>query len=308
MKNILRVEYSEGRVGLARDVLRALGEVYERHGDPERALEYLQEEFNLNLEASRAQVALQKQFDEHPETARLYTDRFFARRRAALETSVRQRIDARTELAVMAGRLNGYDELHIFRRGRLAKLTATAAGWTAQEIRDAVVAAQLVDIGIIAVPEKILRRPRLLTVAERRLVNKHSAYGVELLSSAKLQALDTAAKVARHYKEHWDGGGFPDGLAGAAIPIEAQLVALCDVFEAMTHDRPWRRALQVSDALSEIESLAGSWFAPMLTRIFVRSVREALSNTEEWEAFLSEDAQSSGFVKTKHLLVRLTPS
>ena len=78
------------------------------------------------------------------------------------------------------------------------------------------------------------------------------------------------------------------------------------MFEALTHDRPWRKALPVYDALKEIESLAGSWFDPTLTKVFVVAVHEAFSNARDWEAFLSEEGQSSGFVKTKQLLARLT--
>lgn len=308
MKKILEVERAEGRGGLARDTLVVLEEVYERHGHPQEALECLREEFALNAHARRAQIALERRFGEQMARAGDDTDLWFANRRALLEQDIQQRISARTELAVMAGLNNGYDELHVYRRGRLAALTAKAAGWSAQKVLDIVFASQLVDIGTIAVPEKILRRPTSLTEAERLLVNRHAFYGVDLLESAKLPVFDTAVLVARHYQEHWDGAGCPTGLLGEAIPIEARLVALCDVFEAMTHDRPWRKANSVFDALKEIESLAGSRFDPLLTKVFVASVREAFSNTPDWEGFLSQDGESSPFVRTKNLLARLARS
>jgi HD-GYP domain-containing protein (c-di-GMP phosphodiesterase class II) len=305
LKEILVTARSNERAAFVRRTLDELVRTYERNGEPEQALRYLREALELNKEARRAQMNLQHRFAEISSPS-ADGDRSLATRQAVLEGDVRNRIEARMEMAVSAGMLAGYDESHIYRRSRLARLAAKAAGWDDEKTDDIVMAARMIDVGMIAIPDSVLRKPRLLSTNERQLVSEHTSYGAELLRSAKLSRLEIATIAARHHHERWDGSGTPDGLAAEAIPIEARLIALCDVFEALTHDRPWRKARPVYDALKEIEFLAGSWFDPTLAKVFVVAVHEAFSNVRDWEAFLSEEGQSSAFVKTKQLLARLT--
>ena len=94
------------------------------------------------------------------------------------------------EMAVSAGILAGYDESHIYRRSRLTWFAAKAAGWDDQKTDDLVLAARMIDVGMIAIPDSVLRKPRLLSIDERQLVSEHTSYGAELLRSAKLSRLE----------------------------------------------------------------------------------------------------------------------
>jgi ribonuclease P protein subunit RPR2 len=116
------------------------------------------------------------------------------------------------------------------------------------------------DIGKIAIPDAILFKPEPLTREERLVMERHPVIGVEILR--EIHFLDAAKPVIRHHHERWDGGGYPDRLAGEAIPPEARLFAVADAFDALTTTRPYRAAAPFPAARSVIASAAGTQFDP----------------------------------------------
>ena len=118
--------------------------------------------------------------------------------------------------------------------------------------------AQLHDLGKLAIPSAVLNKPGRLTPAEREIVERHPVDGAELL--LRVTSLEQVAAAVRASHERWDGGGYPDGLAGEEIPLAARIVAACDAFDAMTSNRPYRAALSHAIALAELEACAGSQF------------------------------------------------
>jgi HD-GYP domain-containing protein (c-di-GMP phosphodiesterase class II) len=138
------------------------------------------------------------------------------------------------------------------------------------ELRDLRYAAAFHDIGKAAVPRRILEKPGPLTEAERREVERHVELGAELLAS--VDSLDGALPLLRHSRERWDGGGYPDGLAGERIPLGARVILVCGAHDAMTADRPYRSALDAGTARDEIRDAAGRQFDTRVASAFLDAV------------------------------------
>jgi HD-GYP domain-containing protein (c-di-GMP phosphodiesterase class II) len=129
-----------------------------------------------------------------------------------------------------------------------------------EELDETVRAAELHDIGKMAIPDAILHKPGPLDEEEWQFVHKHTVIGERILSAAP--ALIPVAKIVRSSHERWDGKGYPDGIAGDAIPIGARIVAACDAFHAMTTARPYGTTMTVDETLGEMKKAAGAEFDP----------------------------------------------
>ena len=128
------------------------------------------------------------------------------------------------------------------------------------------------DIGKVAIPESILNKPGLLTDEEWAVMKTHALLGVDLVKP--LRFLGDAIGVIRSHHERWDGRGYPEGLAGEEIYLPARIFMIADAFDAMTTDRPYRRALPIHVALEEIDRHAGSQFDPDVARAWLQLVEE----------------------------------
>ena len=128
------------------------------------------------------------------------------------------------------------------------------------DLRDLRYGAAFHDIGKIAVPESILNKPGPLTDAERAEVERHVVVGEQIL--APIEFLAGVRPLVRHGHEHWDGSGYPDGLGGEQIPLGSRIILVCDAYDAMTSDRPYRRAMSQAAAREELHRFAGTQFDP----------------------------------------------
>jgi len=151
----------------------------------------------------------------------------------------------------------------------LASALAQVLGMSQQQIRVVELASRLHDIGKIGIRDAILLKDEPLTAEDRRHIEEHPILGVRILQPAQLDEILPAVK---HHHEKWDGSGYPDGLRGPQIPLEARVLSVCDAFEAMTATRSYRQALSVSEALKEIDLCAGSQFDPDVAAAFARMV------------------------------------
>jgi HD-GYP domain-containing protein (c-di-GMP phosphodiesterase class II) len=128
------------------------------------------------------------------------------------------------------------------------------------------------DLGKIGLPDAILRAPRALTPDEFETVRRHPEFGHSLLEGLGIEPVDD---WVLHHHEHWDGSGYPDGLAGELIPLGARIILVADAFEAITADRPYREARSVEVALVELRNNAGSQFDPNVVAALERHLADA---------------------------------
>jgi diguanylate cyclase (GGDEF)-like protein len=161
---------------------------------------------------------------------------------------------------------------HVEGVGSLAVATGRMLGLRKHELEELARAAQLHDLGKLAVPDEILQKPGPLDEREWAFIRQHTLVGERILRATP--ALRGVALVVRSSHEHWDGSGYPDGLAGEDIPLASRIVMACDAYHAMTSDRPYRQARTSDAALEELQRLAGTQFDPTVVRVLVAHVRD----------------------------------
>jgi putative two-component system response regulator len=137
-------------------------------------------------------------------------------------------------------------------------------------------AAPLHDVGKIGISDLILLKPAKLTDDEFELMKSHTTIGQKILSGSAFSLLQLAAEISLTHHERWDGTGYPRGLEVDEIPLAGRIVAIADVFDALTHERPYKAAWSVADAMEEIKRQAGRQFDPHLVDIFCRLSPEAV--------------------------------
>lgn len=155
---------------------------------------------------------------------------------------------------------------HIVRVQLASKVLAEATGVSEESAAAIGWSAMLHDVGKLHVPDAILLKPGPLTADEWDLMRRHTLFGEQILRDG--DAFAVARRIARWHHENVDGSGYPDGLRGEQIPFEARIVRVADAFDAMTHDRPYKRAMSLEAALEELQRCAGSQFDPELVRLF----------------------------------------
>jgi methanogenic corrinoid protein MtbC1 len=158
---------------------------------------------------------------------------------------------------------------HIERIGRFSTLLAEHIGMDPEFCERLRHAAPLHDVGKVAIPDAILLKPGPLTAEERAIVETHAEEGHRLVRGSSSSILDMAATIALSHQEKWDGTGYPRGLAGEAIPIEGRIVAVADVFDALTSDRVYRKAFPVDEAVQMMREQRGRHFDPVLFDAFM---------------------------------------
>jgi HD-GYP domain-containing protein (c-di-GMP phosphodiesterase class II) len=156
---------------------------------------------------------------------------------------------------------------HGARVAALAEPLAEALGWESERIATLRFGAPLHDIGKVAVPREVLRKPGPLSLDELAEVRAHPQAGAELV--LPIRGARRALPYVLFHHERWDGKGYPTGIRGRAIPIEARLLAVADAFDAMISPRPYRRALSPEHALAEVRRCAGSQFDPRVAALFL---------------------------------------
>ncbi len=168
---------------------------------------------------------------------------------------------------------------HSFRVARYAERLGRELGIEGEQLRALEWGALLHDIGKIAVPDAVLRKAGPLTAEEWHIMHQHPAWGVEML--ADVSFLRPALEIIQHHQERWDGMGYPASLAGEDIPLGARLFAVIDAYDAITSDRPYRRAESHEHALSELQRVAGTQLDPRIVEAFVRLPKEELEKIQE---------------------------
>ena len=188
---------------------------------------------------------------------------------AAFRDTETVRLDALDRLAQAAEYRDDNTPEHTQRVGALAARLGRALGLEDRSVRVLRRAAPLHDLGKIAIPDSILLKPGPLAPEEFAVIQTHAVLGARVLSDSRSDIFEVAEQVVRSHHERWDGGGYPDGLRGDAIPVVARVVHVADVFDVLLHERPYKEAWTAGQAAAEIRAGAGTHFDPEVVEAFV---------------------------------------
>lgn len=228
------------------------------------------------------------------------------RLRAEAECARREAFRARWQMVCRLGRIAEHHDPetgnHVARVAAVSCIIAAALGLPKPELEVLLLAAPLHDLGKIAIPERIIAKAGPLSDYEWAIMRRHCEYGAALLreQSAGMAALldvvghrhdtlfepdpflETAARIAAAHHERWDGSGYPHGLRGEAIPLEARIVAVADVFDALLSPRPYKKPYCETEAMETMRAEAGRHFDPAVFAAFERSIPSVLAARRRW--------------------------
>ncbi|ABI72349.1 two-component system response regulator [Shewanella frigidimarina] len=195
----------------------------------------------------------------------------------------------RTRLQVIQrlGRASEYKDnetgMHVMRMSHFSKIIALAYGLSKSAADNLLHAAPMHDIGKIGIPDSIMLKPGKLTDEEFAIMKKHPEIGAEILGESDSDLIALAKVVAMTHHEKWDGSGYPHGLKGEDIPIEGRIVAIADVFDALTSKRPYKEAWTVDKAMAFLHDQSGIHFDPQLVTLFQQSLPSILYIKQRWQ-------------------------
>lgn len=201
-----------------------------------------------------------------------------------LESKAKELYDSRLEIIRRLGRAAEYRDnetgMHTVRIAHLVSLLARRAGLGETEVDQAMHASMMHDVGKIGISDLILLKPGKLTPEEFEEIKKHPKIGAEIIGEHQDELLTLARVIAMTHHEKWNGQGYPHGLAGEDIPLAGRIAAIVDIFDALTSDRPYKKAWSVDDALALLSKEAGHALDPRLVELFL-DIRPEVENIVE---------------------------
>jgi len=201
------------------------------------------------------------------------------------------RVDELDELArasiFMLGEAGHYNDTdtgeHIWRMAAYAATIAQSLGWSKERRKMLELAAPMHDTGKIGIPDEILKAPRKLSADEWTIMKTHSQIGCDILGKSQNPIFQLAAEIALGHHEKWDGTGYPKGLSSTEIPESARIIAIADVFDALTMKRPYKDIWPVEKAVETIKASSGTHFDPNIVKYFCESLPEILKIKDYWD-------------------------
>jgi putative two-component system response regulator len=172
--------------------------------------------------------------------------------------------------------------LHVIRMSHFSRVLGLAAGMSEQQADDLLHAAPMHDVGKIGIPDRILQKPGPLDPDEWKVMQGHAAIGAEIIGEHGRGMLALARNIALTHHEKWDGSGYPNGLAGEAIPLEGRIAAIADVFDALTSVRPYKKAWTEEAALAYLVEQKGHHFDPALVDLFIEKMPAIRAIRARW--------------------------
>jgi len=197
--------------------------------------------------------------------------RMYQERNEALQEVARAHHEALFLLSMAAEYKDGDTGIHIVRIGFLAEALALFLGEPKDYALMLRKAAPMHDIGKIGIPDDVLKKPGAFTPQERAIMNQHSAIGADILGKSRIALFQMAAEIALAHHERWDGKGYPNQLAGPAIPLSGRIVSIVDFYDALTMDRVYRPAFSHEKALEMLLAERGKAFDPDIVDCFLRN-------------------------------------
>jgi putative two-component system response regulator len=192
----------------------------------------------------------------------------------------------RSEIVMRLGRAAEFRDnetgKHVIRMSHFSRLIGEASGMPANDVQMLFHAAPMHDVGKIGIPDRVLGKPGKLEADEWAIMMDHAKIGAEILGGNEGELLDLARLIAITHHEKWDGSGYPKGLKGEQIPLVGRIVAIADVFDALTSERPYKKAWTVEKAVETIQRDSGTHFDPNLVPIFISILPEILKIKERY--------------------------
>ena len=210
--------------------------------------------------------------------ARIRTHLSLVRTEEVLET----RLKIVQSLGIAAEYKDNETGMHIMRMSHYSKVLALALGYSDEAADLLLHAAPMHDVGKIGIPDAILLKPGKLDADEWEIMRSHTTIGEHIIGEHHSQLLQLAARIARSHHEKWDGSGYPDGLVGEEIPHAARIVALADVFDALTSVRPYKKAWPVAEAVAHIHEQSGKHFDPAIVAVLDSCLPQFLEIKARW--------------------------
>ena len=250
-----------------------------------------EKEFLMKALSEGARDFLSKPFNRYELLARVRNllDAHLALRlmfdqKEVLEEMVRKRtselLQSRLDIVQRLGRASEHRDnetgRHILRMSHCAARLAREVGWDEEQCSLMLHASPMHDLGKIGISDTILLKPARLTPEERKIVETHTTIGADILSGSDNELLETARIIALTHHEKWDGSGYPGKLAGTAIPLAGRIAAIVDVFDALTSERPYKKAWPLDEAIQELQNNSGSHFDPEIVEHFMRILPDVL--------------------------------
>lgn len=204
-----------------------------------------------------------------------------------VDIRTKELVESQQDAIMMLGRAGHFNDtdtgVHIWRMADYAGALAQAAQWPVADAELLAQAAPMHDTGKIGIPDAILKAPRKLTDEEWVIMKSHSEIGHGILSLGKTSLFKLAAEVALTHHEKWDGSGYPQGLQGEDIPESARIVAIVDVFDALTMKRPYKEAWTAEKALEALQNDVGTHFDKRLVELFISIKDDILEIKRHWD-------------------------
>ncbi len=172
---------------------------------------------------------------------------------------------------------------HVLRMSHYSKILAKALGYSESLAEEIFQAAPMHDVGKIGIPDSILKKPGKLDIDEWEVMKLHPIIGAEIIGEHRDGLLKMAREISLSHHEKWDGSGYPFELKGDEICPEARIIAIADVFDALTTDRPYKKAWEVEDACNYLNDQSGKHFDPNFVPIFIKMLPEVLEVRKKWK-------------------------
>ena len=255
------------------------------------------QEFRLRALSQGARDYVTKPFDRFELLARVRNllevqllQRYMYNQKDALEYLVSERTreiqDTRLQLIRKLGRAAEYRDnetgLHLVRMSKISVILGRASGMNSRQCDMLLNASPMHDIGKIGIPDSILLKPGKLTGEEWQIMKRHPVIGADILAGDQSELLIMARQIALTHHEKWDGSGYPNGLAGTDISMEGRIVAIADVFDALTSERPYKHAWPVDEAVQFIKDNSDRHFDPQLVSLFLENIDEIVDVTRRY--------------------------
>jgi len=237
------------------------------------AMDYITKPFQF--EEVHARVATHLQIHRLQRELQIHNEQLEETVRYRTHEVEESRLEILRRLAIAAEYRDDNTGEHAQRVGRTAALLAQELQLPDSQTKMIRLAAPLHDVGKIGIPDAVLLKKGKLTAAEFEVIKKHVLIGAEILSGSQSPILQMAESIALHHHERWDGTGYSSGLADERIPLAARIVTVSDVFDALTHERPYKRAWPVQDALLEMRAKRGRQFDPAI----IAALHKVVSNS-----------------------------